>query len=82
MAEEKVLTRAIAENFLFYQGGNLGGFTSIEDDAAEALAKYQGLLVLQSLPKDQVEKYKSHSQNWLTKGVQWVKNLLNKFRLP
>jgi hypothetical protein len=60
MAEEKVLTRAIAENFLFYRGGILGGFTSIEDDAAEALAKYQGnslnLIGLKTLSGNSVDR--------------------------
>jgi predicted DNA-binding WGR domain protein len=50
MSKGKVLTKAIAEEFLKAKHSvDLTGFTSIKDDAAQALAKHKGYLHLRGL---------------------------------
>ena len=48
MNQVKVLTLELAKRFL-KDGFNIRGFTQIEDEAAEALAKYDGYLNLSGL---------------------------------
>ena len=49
MSKSKILTKAIAEQYLKNRSVSLSLFTSIEDAAAQALAKHRGYLSLGGL---------------------------------
>jgi hypothetical protein len=49
MSEEKVLTKEIAEQHIASQEPDLSEYTTINDDAAEALAAFEGELLLDDL---------------------------------